>query len=445
ATGALDLPAAAMSESADVIIKGLENCIRVGGVPAIWQTDSTGSVKNAKVEFDPVASLSARAGLTVVHPMTVGNSQANGIAENYNTRLDRESRTLATYMHPERQDSLAFKQVRKFTGQMVKAAAKGDTEAYKVARAAALRVGKGILFETREQMVKWLDDMRVKSNNTPHSALKKITDSTGKKRHQTPQEALDDAIAGGWCPVALDEASLVELFRQHIRKVVNRETVSTFAGQRYRHEALSAYNGKEVLVAMDTMDAERVWVKEIDGRLICEALYVNATGYRSQSMYEWALEKRMNAQIKRKENQIDAIRDRMDSDNAPLETLAIEVSQAQVLAFGLPAEQLMQRQALTLPGQAPASVSELTPKADPISFAERIYGAQVEEEERQREAEKAAAPVETYEERFMRHQEEQAQAKALEPVIETYEERMLRQIEEQDALDAAEEQRRKAV
>lgn len=428
-----------MSESADVIMKGLENCIRVGGVPAVWQTDSTGSVKNAKVEFDPVASLSARAGLTVVHPQTVGNSQANGIAENYNTRLDRESRALATYMHPERQDSLAFKQVRKFTGQMVKAAAKGDTEAHKAARAAALRVGKGILFESKAQMVQWLDDMRVKSNHTPHSALKKITDNTGKVRHQTPQEALDAAIASGWCPVALDEASLVELFRQHIRKVVTRETVSTFAGQRYRHDALGAYNGQEVLVAMDTMDAERVWVKEIDGRLICEAQFVNATGYRSQSMYEWALEKRMNAQIKRRTNQIDAIRDRMDPENAPVETLAIEVQQAQVLAFGLPAEQLAQRQALTVPRELTA------PAAEPLSFAERIYGAQVEAEDRQREAEKAAAPVETFEERFMRHQEEQAQAKALEPVIETYEERMLRQIEEQDALDAAEAQRRKAV
>lgn len=375
-----------MSESADVIMKGLENCIRVGGVPAIWQTDSTGSVKNAKVQFDPVASLSARAGLTVVHPQTVGNSQANGIAENYNTRLDRESRALATYMHPERMDSLAFKQVRKFTGQMVKAAAKGDTDAHKSARASALRVGKGILFESREQMVQWLDDMRVKSNNSPHSALKKITDNTGKVRHQTPQEALDAAIASGWVPVALDESSLVELFHEHVRRTVDRETVKAFAGQRYRHAELGAYQGQEVLVAIDTMDGDRVWVKEITGRLICEAKFVSATGYRGQSMYEFALEKRMNAQIKRKENQIDAIERRMDPTNVPLEVSAIEVADAQVLNFGLSAAQISHDNALIRLAEHRAEEAQLTQHAiaEPLDFALRMFGAEIDAEEKAR-------------------------------------------------------------
>ncbi|MFZ3141551.1 Mu transposase C-terminal domain-containing protein [Polaromonas sp.] len=418
-----------LSESSEVILKGLENCIRVGGVPAIWQTDSTGSVKNAKVEFDPVASLSARAGLTVVHPQTVGNSQANGIAENYNTRLDRESRALATYMHPERMDSLAFKQVRKFTGQMVKALIKGDTEAHKTARAAALRVGKGILFENREQMLAWLEEVRVRSNNTPHSALKKITDSaTGKVRHQTPQEALDAAIAGGWVPVALDESSLVELFHEHVRRVVDRETVKAFAGQRYRHADLGAYDRKEVLVCIDTMDGNRVWVKELNGRLICEAKFVSATGYRSQSMYEWALEKRMNAQIKRKENQIEAIQNRMDPANAPLEVQAIELANAQVLDFGLTAAQLAHDRALIKLAEQRSEEAELT--ALPVEsedWATRIFGAQAEQEDREREAAQAKpAQEEDFEARLLRHWEEEA---ALKKASE----------------DSDEEQRRKAM
>lgn len=402
-----------MSESAEVILKGLEGCIRVGGVPAIWQTDSTGSVKNASVQFDPVASLSARAGLTVVHPQTVGNSQANGIAENYNTRLDRESRALATYMHPERQDSLAFKQVRKFTGQMVKAAAKGDLDAHKVARAAALRVGKGILFETRDQMVQWLDEVRVRNNNTPHSSLKKIIDAQGKNRHQTPQEALDAAIAAGWVPVALDEATLTELFMPHIRKVISRETVSTFGGQRYRHEVLSDFNGQEVMVAVDVMDGSKVWVKDLQGRLICEAKFVEATGYRSQSMYEWALEKRMNAQIKRKENQIDAIERRMDPANAPLEVRAIEVADAQVLDFGLSAAQQAHDRALINLAQSRAEEAALT--TQPVAsddWATRIYGAQAEREERERkERQTQPTPEEEFEEKLQRHWAEQAALK----------------------------------
>jgi putative transposase len=380
-----------VSESAEVIMKGLESCIRVGGVPAVWQTDSTGSVKNAKVEFDPVASLSARAGMTVVHPATVGNSQANGIAENYNTRLDRESRALATYMHPQRMDSLAFKQVKKFTTHMVKAQLKGDVDAHKVARDAAIRVGKGLLFESKDQMVKWLDDVRVKSNNEPHSALPKITcPTTGKLRHQTPQEALDSAIKNGWLPVALDECTLTELFMPHERRTVSRQMVHAFNKQYYHHEALSAYSqvpGKpkiEVMVAIDPMDGEYVWVKELSGALICKAKFVSATGYRSQSLYEFALERRMNAQIKRKENQIDDIAARMDPNRAPVEVQAIEVASAQVLDLGQCAAQAAYDKAVLTLAKHHAEAEELTlqkAKTEESSdFAVRYCSADTPEE-----------------------------------------------------------------
>lgn len=380
-----------VSESAEVIMKGLEECIRVGGVPAVWQTDSTGSVKNAKVEFDPVASLSARAGLTVVHPVTVGNSQANGIAENYNTRLDRESRELATYMHPQRMDSLAFKQVKKFTTQMVKAQLKGDMEAHKAARAAAIRVGKGLLFESKAQMVQWLDDKRVKSNNEPHSALPKITcPSTGKLRHQTPTEALDTAIKNGWIPVALDECTLTELFMPHERRTVTREMVHGFNNQHYHHPALSAYSqvpGKpkiEVLVAIDTMDGEYVWVKELNGSLICKAKFVSATGYRSQSLYEFALERRMNAQIKRKQDQIEDIQARMDPNRDPVEVQAIEVASAQVFDLGTHAAQAAMDKALLTLAKQRQDAEQLTQKKaktdEPADFALRYCSGDTPEE-----------------------------------------------------------------
>lgn len=325
-----------LSESAEVILKGLENCIRVGGVPRFWQTDSTGSVKNQSVEFDPILSLSARAGLTVVHPVAVGNSQANGIAENYNKYLDKKSKALATYMHPS-MDSLAFKQVRKYTAQMVKAAQKGDTAARTAARAAALRVGKGILFESMEEMVAWLEEVRVLGNNTPYSKNPKIIcPQTGKLRHQTPQEAIDMARAQGWEPVALDDASLVELFYAHVRRKVFRESVIPYNKQRYHHECLGDYNGETVVVAVDRMDGTRVWVKDLEGRLICEAKFMPDCGYRSQSINDIAEERRMAAQIKRKENQIEAIKDRRDPERRPLDVQAIEMQAGQVLTFGAP-------------------------------------------------------------------------------------------------------------
>ena len=56
-------PAIGLSESQSVILVGLENYIIEMGVPHIWQTDSTNSVKNKTVEQDPWISVAARAGM----------------------------------------------------------------------------------------------------------------------------------------------------------------------------------------------------------------------------------------------------------------------------------------------------------------------------------------------------------------------------------------------
>src|SRR5690606_20024942 len=95
------------------------------------------------------------------------------------------------------------------------------------------------------------------------------------------------------------------------RKTVRRGTVSPYGGQRYYHSELPHHEGEEVMVAIDPMEPAQVWVKDLEGRLICVADFVEATGYRSMSMYEYALDKRARAQIKRKEGQIEQIAERM--------------------------------------------------------------------------------------------------------------------------------------
>lgn len=312
-----------LSESSEVILQGLKNCIAEWGVPAILQTDSTGSIKNDQVEFDPVASISARMGLSVVHPVEVGNSQANGIAENFNTWLDREARKLATYQHPERMDALAFKKVRKFTNAMVRAGKSGDIEAQNKARKAALKHGDGLLFESAAQAEAWIHALQDKWNDHPHRSLPKVRDAAGKLVHMSPRQMLEAEIKAGWEPTRLSDRELVDAFRLHVRKFVRRGTVSPYAGQRYRHTDLAQWEGQEVMVAVDPHEWQHVWVKDLDGRVIAQAEFVAATGYRAQTVYEAALAKRATAQIKRREQQIDAIVERM----APpaLEAHAVEV------------------------------------------------------------------------------------------------------------------------
>lgn len=368
-------PAIGQSESSEVILKGLENCIRFGGVPAVWQTDSTGSVKNRNVEFDPISSLSTRAGISITHPQEVGNSQANGICENYNTYLDREARELATYQGAG-MDALVHKRVKKLTEKMVKAARAGNLSERDLLKRQVQAQGKGIVFGSFEEAVAWINGKVHKSNNTPHSSLPKIKDpASGRMVHMTPQQALDAARQAGWQPVAMDEASLIDLFRPHVRKTVTRETVSPFNGQRYYHPVLGDFNGEEVMVAIDTMDGSRVWVKDLQGRLLCEASFMEATGYRSLSYYEYALEKRANAQIRRKEQQIEQIEQRMA---AP----ALEMQQSgQVLPFSAATHPALRPMAQNTP-EAVVVLQEAAAQADFSDLAMQLYGEEIDAQDR---------------------------------------------------------------
>lgn len=305
-------PGIGLRETYEVITAGLERCVRAGGVPAILQTDSTKVVKaSPRFTADPWAALSERAGITVVHPVEVGNSQANGICENFNTWLDKQSRELATYQG-KGMDSLTLKRVKKLTEKMVKAANAGDIVERDRLHREAERAGKGRVFTSYAEAEAWVNATCERWNDKPHRSLPKIADPlTGKRRHQTPREALQAHIADGWEPVALSEEHIVDLFRPHVRCKVTREAVSPVGnGQRYHFAGLGAWNGIEVMAAVDPMDWRAVWIKSLDGEFLGVANLVEASGYRAKSMNEIAEEKRANAQIKRKTGDIAKIRAR---------------------------------------------------------------------------------------------------------------------------------------
>lgn len=306
-----------LTENFEVIAKCVENAVRAGGVMAFLLTDSTRIVKNSeRFKTNPATALADRAGFTIVHPVEVGNSQANGISENFNTWLDRESRELATYQNPKRMDELSFKRVKKITGAMVKAAQRGDVVEMEARKRDAERMGKGLVLMSYEQTLTWLEDKRQKWNNKPHRSLPKLRDpETGKLRHQSPNEALQGHIAQGWKPDFLDlpaaalEQHFTDLFRPHMQTKVRRGTVSPYGGMRYRNTDLDAWLGKDVVVAYDIMDWHQVWVKTLQGEPICTAEFVAATGYRTLSAQEDAYEKRALARIRSKERAIQKDRD----------------------------------------------------------------------------------------------------------------------------------------
>jgi len=303
-------PGLGLTEHFEVIAKGLENFIRVFGIPLIVQMDSTKIVKGSDRFTKAAHSLEERIGCTIVHPVEVGNSQANGICENFNTSwLDKKSRALATYQGSG-MDTLSFRRTKKLTAAMVKAEKAGNLEEASKLHAEAEHRGKGRVFRSHQEAIDWITTTVSAYNDRPHRSLKKVFDDNGKSRHQTPREALNEHIANGWEPVEVSEDSIIDLFRPHKPVTVTRETVSPYGGMRYRNpEVLGHWNGKKVIVAYDIHDWRTVWVKTLEGEFICEAEFVEATGYRAQSFRDAAEEKRAKVQIKGLEKKVQAVKE----------------------------------------------------------------------------------------------------------------------------------------
>jgi putative transposase len=310
ATRYVTRPGIGMTENAAVITKGLENLVRELGVPARLQTDSTKVVRGSDRFTKALHSLEERLGFTWTHPKEVGNSQANGIAENFNnTYLDKRSRELATYQNRKSMDDLTFKRVKKLTAQMVKAANSGDPALRDKKKREIEAMGKGHVFDSFDQACAWLVQICQEFNDRPHRSLPKVFDNeTGKKRHQTPREALNEHIANGWEPVALDDQEMIDAFRPHVVVTVRRETVSPWGGMRYRNpDILSHWNGKQVIVAYDIADYRQVWVKDMKGAPICVAEFVEAARYIAVTAQQADEEKRATAALRRLEKKREAI------------------------------------------------------------------------------------------------------------------------------------------
>lgn len=285
-----------LSENTTVILGSLYAVAAEDGVMTVWQTDNTGSVKNDRVEFDPCSSIAARLGITIVHNIA-GNSQANGIAENFNKYLDERSKELATYQG-RAMDGLTAKRVLKITQKLVRAQAAGDSEEALRLRAEAARTGCGLVFGSYAEAVAWVKQVTAEFNDRPHKSLPRIVGADGRKRHMSPNEMMAKFIAEGWQREPLSGDELADAFRVHERKTIRRGVVSVM-GQDYHAPGMDDMNNEEVLVAYDIDNGRRVFVKRLDGTPLFEAEFYNTRHYRPMDFYEIALEKRADAQVKR--------------------------------------------------------------------------------------------------------------------------------------------------
>lgn len=266
----------------DALRCSVENC----GIPSIFYVDNGSGYKNGLMGDDATGFM-ARLGISLTHSIPY-NSQARGIIErSHQTIWVNAAKELPTYM-----------------GSAMDRQAKQAT--FKVTRADINAVGTSRLLMPWHEFVKWCQAKVEAYNDHPHRGLPRITDPiTGKSRHQTPNEAWQAAMSEGWEPTMLAAAESDDLFRPYKIGKTLRAEVRLF-GNTYFHRDLEHYHGEQVRIGYDIRNAERVWVRDLDGRLICVAGFeANKTSYFPVTQIQAANEKRAQGRIKRAEAKIE--------------------------------------------------------------------------------------------------------------------------------------------
>lgn len=251
-----------LAESATTVGDAIRHCCTVseskliGGLPLILYTDQ-GAGNMATINADEISGLYARLGIT--HKTgRPGNPQARGLVERLNGSLwIPAAKELITYTGTGMDTGIARK---------VYLATQAEIRA---ARKEAARLESEIVLPF-EEFLAHLPVVVERYHNTPHSALPKITDTTGRRRHMTPAECWQIHCNAGWQPDLVPADELARIARPHETAIVNRGYVRLHK-KLYGDPVLEHYHGMQVMVAYDIHDIQRVWVCDLDGRQLVVA------------------------------------------------------------------------------------------------------------------------------------------------------------------------------
>lgn len=242
---------AGLAESTWVVMDAARNAVEHLGQFAGLFTDNGSGFVNECLTGETIGVL-ARLGATPIHAMP-GRAQSRGKVERIQSSLwIRAAKKFASYCGDD-MDGDAEKKVVKLVDRQIK-----------------LR-GSSPLLPSWEDFLERMRGEIVAYNNRPHRGLPKVRDAvTGKLRHQSPVEALEQAKAEGWAPLMLPAALLDDCFRPYEHRVTRRGEVSLPWGRYYAQELVD-WHGQRVAVGYDIHDGSRVWVRDRAGRLVAVA------------------------------------------------------------------------------------------------------------------------------------------------------------------------------
>lgn len=291
---------AGWAESNETVADAFRHCCTIseskpfGSVPAIVEPDR-GPGNLANVNADELTGRFARLGTTFLPPEKGGNPQGHGAIERSNKSIwIPAAKSLITY---------TGKDMDRVTRKRVYVKLEKDLKVVeKAGKLGQVEKTSELLLSWREFLA-WLDNVAMKYNNTPHSALPMITDQqTGRRRHMTPLEALAQRISQGWEPVTYDDKLMPYLFMPH-EKITVRRCQFTSHGNIYHSYELHHWHNREAIVAYDIHDAKQVWVLDLDERPICKAHWNgNRVTAQPTPVKQQAIQQRQARRLKNNDN-----------------------------------------------------------------------------------------------------------------------------------------------
>ncbi|OTG68280.1 transposase [Acinetobacter sp. ANC 4470] len=250
------------------------------GIPAIFYVDNGSGYKNQMMGAKG-RGVMARLNTEMSHALPY-NSQAKGLIERSHQSLWIK----------------AAKNLQSYIGKDMDAEA--SNKMFKLTRSEIKQVGVSKSLMAWADFLVYAESVVNGYNNKPHKGLKRIVDPvTLKRRHQSPLEAWDEALEMGATIDRVEDWDAEDLFRPYEERKVRRGEIELF-GNRYFSQELSEYHGDNVLVGYDIHNADRITVRDDEGRLICYAFWnANKRAYFPQTKVEQARQRRADGRLRR--------------------------------------------------------------------------------------------------------------------------------------------------
>ena len=246
----------AYSENQLAVGDALRHAMTRHGIPAIYYSDNGSGQKNKTFDTD-VIGVFARLG---VHHETgiPGNPQGRGIIERVMKTIAQPiAREFETY-HGLNVDSDTHRKISTATASLANAQAAGrEVLTPKQAWAKGKLPSWKQLLDVTEAVISWYN------NEHKHTALGNVTPAMMRQHIFNGMDAEDI--------IPLTEVEARDMFRPAVSRKVQRAWVTVYNNE-YWHQALEAWDGKEVDIFIDQHDAATVIIRDKDGSYICDAV-----------------------------------------------------------------------------------------------------------------------------------------------------------------------------